>query len=77
MEVFHYHKAVIDTSTSFGTTQTANFIMISCYFNRVSGFNDNTARKNIPFDNGHVNVGSYTVNYEEYEGFEDRGELSF
>ena len=35
------------------------------------------ARKNIPFDNGHVNVSSFTVNYEEYDGFEDRGELSF
>ena len=33
--------------------------------------------KNIPFDNGHVNVSSFTVNYEEYEGFDDRGELSF
>ena len=48
------------------------------YFNRVSGFNDEYfARKNIPFDNGHVNVSSFTVNYEEYDGFEDRGELSF
>jgi len=48
------------------------------YFNRVSGFNDEYfARKNIPFDNGHVNVSSFTVNYEEYDGFEDRGDLSF
>ena len=48
------------------------------YFNRVSGFNDEYfARKNIPFDNGHVNVSSFTVNYEEYDGFQDRGELSF
>jgi len=48
------------------------------YFNRVSGFNDEYfARKNIPFDNGHVNVSSFTVNYTEYDGFEDRGELSF
>ncbi len=44
----------------------------------MSGFNDEYfARKNIPFDNGHVNVSSFTVNYEEYDGFEDRGELSF
>ena len=31
------------------------------------------ARKNIPFDNGHVNVSSFTVNYEEYDGFDDEG----
>ena len=35
----------------------------------------NILRKNIPFDNGLVNVSSFTVNYEEYDGFEDRGEL--
>ena len=78
MEVFHYHKAVLIRTINCGMTQTVNFIDFMHYFNRVSGFNDEYfARKNIPFINGHVNVSSFTVNYEEYEGFEDRGELSF
>jgi methanesulfonate monooxygenase large subunit len=64
MEVFHYHKAVIDTNYKL--------------WHDTNRFNDEYfARKNIPFDNGHVNVSSFTVNYEEYDGFEDRGELSF
>ena len=29
------------------------------------------------FDNGHVNVSSFTVNYEEYDGFEDRENYLF
>ena len=79
MEVFHYHKAVIDTNYKLWHDTNSEFYHdFMHYFNRVSGFNDEYfARKNIPFDNGHVNVSSFTVNYEEYEGFEDRGELSF
>ena len=79
MEVFHYHKAIIDTNYKLWHDTNSEFYHdFMHYFNRVSGFNDEYfARKNIPFDNGHVNVSSFTVNYEEYEGFEDRGELSF
>jgi len=79
MEVFHYHKAVIDTNYKLWHDTNSEFYHdFMHYFNRVSGFNDEYfARKNIPFDNGHVNVSSFTVNYEEYDGFEDRGELSF
>ena len=79
MEVFHYHKAVIDTNYKLWHDTNSEFYHdFMHYFNRVSGFNDEYfARKNIPFDNGHVNVSSFTVNYEEYAGFEDRGELSF
>ena len=45
---------------------------------RVTGFNDEYfARKNIAFDNGHVNVSSFTVNYTEFDKAGDRGELSF
>ena len=79
MEVFHYHKAVIDTNYKLWHDTNSEFYHdFMHYFNRVSGFNDEYfARKNIPFDNGHVNVSSFTVNYEEYSGFEDRGELSF
>ena len=79
LEVFHYHKAIIDTNYKLWHDTNSEFYHdFMHYFNRVSGFNDEYfARKNIPFDNGHVNVSSFTVNYEEYEGFEDRGELSF
>tara|TARA_B100000427_G_scaffold280788_1_gene251634 strand:+ start:5793 stop:6887 length:1095 start_codon:yes stop_codon:yes gene_type:complete len=79
MEVFHYHKAVINTNYKLWHDTNSEFYHdFMHYHNRVTGFNDAYfARKNIPFDNGHVNVSSFTVNYEEYEGFEDRGELSF
>ena len=79
LEVFHYHKAVIDTNYKLWHDTNSEFYHdFMHYFNRVSGFNDEYfARKNIPFDNGHVNVSSFTVNYEEYDGFEDRRELSF
>ena len=79
LDVFHYHKAVIDTNYKLWHDTNSEFYHdFMHYFNRVSGFNDEYfARKNIPFDNGHVNVSSFTVNYEEYDGFEDRGELSF
>jgi len=79
LEVFHYHKAIIDTNYKLWHDTNSEFYHdFMHYHNRVTGFNDAYfARKNIPFDNGHVNVSSFTVQYEEYEGFEDRGELSF
>ena len=79
LEVFHYHKAVIDTNYKLWHDTNSEFYHdFMHYHNRVTGFNDAYfARKNIPFNNGHVNVSSFTVQYEEYEGFEDRGELSF
>jgi methanesulfonate monooxygenase large subunit len=79
LEVFHYHKAIIDTNYKLWHDTNSEFYHdFMHYHNRVTGFNDAYfARKNIPFDNGHVNVSSFTVQYEEYEGFDDRGELSF
>tara|TARA_R110002073_G_scaffold122293_3_gene265264 strand:+ start:897 stop:1970 length:1074 start_codon:yes stop_codon:yes gene_type:complete len=79
LEVFHYHKAIIGTNYKLWHDTNSEFYHdFMHYFNRVSGFNDEYfARKNVPFDNGHVNVSSFTVNYEEYDGFDDRGELSF
>ena len=79
MEVFHYHKSIIDTNYKLWHDTNGEFYHdFMHYHNRVTGFNDAYfARKNVPFDNGHVNVSSFTVQYEEYEGFEDRGDLSF
>ena len=47
------------------------------YHNLITGFDDGYfARECSAFHNGHVNVGTYTVIYEEYAGAEDRGNLS-
>ena len=79
LEIFHYHKAVIDTNYKLWHDTNSEFYHdFMHYFNRVTGFNDEYfARKNIPFDNGHVNVSSFTVNYTEFDKEGDRGELSF
>ena len=79
MEVFHYHKAVINTNYKLWHDTNSEFYHdFMHYFNRVTGFNDEYfARKNVPFDNGHVNVSSFTVNYTEFDKTGDRGELSF
>ena len=79
MEVFHYHKAVINTNYKLWHDTNSEFYHdFMHYFNRVTGFNDEYfARKNIAFDNGHVNVSSFTVNYTEFDKDGDRGELSF
>ena len=48
------------------------------YHNRITGFNDaHFARQNTGFENGHVTVGSFEVQYDKYEGFESRESLSF
>lgn len=79
MEVFHYHKAVIDTNYKLWHDTNSEFYHdFMHYHNRVTGFNDAYfARKNFAFKHGHVVVGTFEVNYENYEGFESRGELSF
>ena len=79
LEVFHYHKAVIGTNYKLWHDTNSEFYHdFMHYHNRVTGFNDEYfARKNTAFEHGHVNVGSFTVNYDEYEGFESREALSF
>ena len=79
LEIFHYHKAVIPTNYKLWHDTNSEFYHdFMHYFNRVTGFNDEYfARKNVAFDNGHVNVSSFTVNYTEFDKNGDRGELSF
>ena len=79
LECFHYHKAIIPTNYKLWHDTNSEFYHdFMHYFNRVTGFNDEYfARKNVPFDNGHVNVSSFTVNYTEFDKDGDRGELSF
>ena len=79
MEVFHYHKAVINTNYKLWHDTNSEFYhdfmhyLIVCQDLTMSI----SLERIFPFDNGHVNVSSFTVNYEEYDGFEDRGSYLF
>ena len=79
LEVFHYHKAIIDSNYKLWHDTNSEFYHdYMHYFNRVTGFNDEYfSRKCTGFDNGHVNVGSFEVQYGEFELGESREELSF
>ena len=79
LEVFHYHKSIIPCNYKLWHDTNSEFYHDYLhYHNRVTGFNDSYfARKNKGFDNGHVNVGSFEVQYDQYDGFESRDELSF
>jgi len=79
MEGFHYHKAIIGCNYKLWHDTNCEFYHdYMHYHNRVTGFNDAYfARKNTAFPNGHINVGSFQVQYDQYEGFESRAELSF
>ncbi len=79
LEVFHYHKAIIPCNYKLWHDTNCEFYHdFLHYHNRITGFNDAYfARKNSGFDNGHINVGSFEVQYDKYEGFESRETLSF
>ena len=79
LEVFHYHKAIIDSNYKLWHDTNSEFYHdYMHYFNRVTGFNDEYfARKCTGFKNGHVNVGSFEVQYGEFELGGSREELSF
>lgn len=79
LQVFHYHKAIVDTNYKLWHDTNSEFYHdFMHYHNRVTGFNDAYfARKNEAFDHGHVTVGTFEVKYDHYEGFESRGDLSF
>ena len=76
LQVFHYHKAIVDTNYKLWHDTNCEFYHdFMHYHNRVTGFNDAYfARKNKSFDHGHVMVGTFEVNYDQYEGFESRAE---
>ena len=79
LEVFHYHKAIIPTNYKLWHDTNSEFYHdYMHYFNRITGFNDEYfARPCTGFENGHVNVGSFEVQYDKFEGAGDRSELSF
>jgi len=79
LEIFHYHKAIINCNYKLWHDTNSEFYHdYMHYHNRITGFDDGYfARKCAAFDNGHVNVGTFTVNYGEYEVADDRGDLTF
>ena len=79
LEVFHYHKAIIPCNYKLWHDTNCEFYHDYLhYHNRITGFNDAYfARKNTGFDNGHINVGSFEVQYDNYEGSHSREEISF
>jgi methanesulfonate monooxygenase large subunit len=69
LEVFHYHKAIVDTNYKLWHDTNCEFYHdFMHYHNRVTGFNDAYfARKNEAFEHGHIVVGTFEVNYDNYE----------
>ena len=70
LDVFHYHKAIIPCNYKLWHDTNSEFYHDYLhYHNRVTGFNDSYfARENKCFNNGHVNVGSFEVQYDNYDG---------
>lgn len=79
LEIFHYHKAIIDSNYKLWHDTNSEFYHdYMHYHNRVTGFDDAYfSRECSAFDNGHVNVGTFTVNYADYDIADDRGNLTF
>ncbi|MEH6456158.1 MAG: aromatic ring-hydroxylating dioxygenase subunit alpha [Cocleimonas sp.] len=82
LEIIHYHKAIIDCNYKLWHDTNSEFYHdYMHYHNRVTGFDDGYfARECSGFPNGHVNVGTFEVNYDDYElGADDgdRGDLTF
>ena len=79
LDVFYYHKAIIPCNYKLWHDTNSEFYHDYLhYHNRITGFNESYfARENKCFNNGHVNVGSFEVQYDNYDGFESREELSF
>jgi methanesulfonate monooxygenase large subunit len=79
LEVFHYHKAVVDTNYKFWHDTNSEFYHdFMHYHNRQTSMLQPGywEREYVPFPNGHAKVGDQVVRYEAYEGFQGR-HLSF
>ncbi len=76
MEVFHYHKAIVNTNYKLWHDTNSEFYHdFLHYFNRITGmiqpgYYD---RKYTGYKNGHASVGSMEVKYDAYEGGTTRG----
>jgi methanesulfonate monooxygenase large subunit len=75
MEVFHYHKAIVDTNYKLWHDTNSEFYHdYMHYFNRITGMMQPGYfdRKYVGYPNGHASVGSMTIKYDAYEGSKDR-----
>jgi methanesulfonate monooxygenase large subunit len=76
LEVFHYHKAVIDTNYKLWHDTNSEFYHdYMHYFNRITGMIQPGYfdRKYTGYPNGHASVGSMAIKYDAYEGSKARG----
>lgn len=76
MEVFHYHKAVVNTNYKLWHDTNSEFYHdYMHYFNRITGMMQPGyfERKYVGYPNGHASVGSMEVQYDKYEGSAKRG----
>lgn len=75
MEVFHYHKAIVDTNYKLWHDTNSEFYHdYMHYFNRITGMMQPGYfdRKYEGYPNGHASVGSMTIKYDAYEGSAER-----
>lgn len=75
MEVFHYHKAVVETNYKLWHDTNSEFYHdYMHYFNRATGMMQPGYfdRKYTGYANGHASVGSMAIKYDAYEGSKDR-----
>jgi len=76
LEVFHYHRAIVDTNFKLWHDTNSEFYHdYMHYFNRVTGmmqpgYFDRECRG---YANGHVLVGSMEIKYDAYAGSKKRG----
>lgn len=76
LEVFHYHRAIVDTNFKLWHDTNSEFYHdYMHYFNRVTGMTQPGYfdRKCVGYPNGHVLVGSMEIKYDAYEGSKARG----
>jgi methanesulfonate monooxygenase large subunit len=75
MEVFHFHKAVVDTNFKLWHDTNSEFYHdFLHYFNRITGMMQPGYfdRKYTGHPNGHATVGSMSVKYDAYQSGTDR-----
>jgi methanesulfonate monooxygenase large subunit len=76
LEVFHFHKAVVDTNYKLWHDTNSEFYHdYMHYFNRITGMLQPGYfdRRYTGYPNGHASVGSMTIKYDAYEGSKERG----
>ena len=71
LEVFHYHKAVVETNYKLWHDTNSEFYHdYMHYFNRATGMIQPGyfERKYTGYENGHASVGSMSIKYDAYDG---------